>query len=75
MLPKCIAVLVLPSQIAPTIKGRMMEQGTTLVQYQPLGSLPNLFRVAISNPIVTSADVDFLVEEIERLGRDIPYPL
>lgn len=53
----------------------MMEQGTTLVQYQPLGSLPNLFRVAISNPVVTSADVDFLVDEIERLGRDIPYPL
>ncbi|KAL8564651.1 hypothetical protein ACOMHN_004145 [Nucella lapillus] len=61
-------------KIAPTIKGRMMEHGTTLVQYQPLGSLPNLFRVAISNPIITSADVDFLVDEIERLGRDIPFP-
>ena len=74
-LVKYIAGVSLPRQIAPTIKGRMMEQGTTLVQYQPLGSLPNLFRVAISNPVVTSADVDFLVDEIERLGRDIPYPL
>ena len=61
--------------MAPIIKGRMMEQGTTLVQYQPLGSLPNCFRVAISNQIVTCADVDFLVDEIERLGKDIPYPL
>ncbi|KAK7482347.1 hypothetical protein BaRGS_00026366, partial [Batillaria attramentaria] len=62
------------SKVAPTIKARMMEAGTTMVQYQPLGNLPNCFRVALSNPVVTLADLDFLVDEIERLGRDIPYP-
>nr|KAG5696067.1 hypothetical protein BaRGS_017179 [Batillaria attramentaria] len=63
---------LLVKEVAPTIKARMMEAGTTMVQYQPLGKLPNCFRVALSNPVVTLADLDFLVDEIERLGRDIP---
>lgn len=66
--------MIFALQVASIIKGRMMESGTTLVQYQPLGNLPNLFRVAISNPILTTRDMDFLVEEIERLGSDLPYP-
>jgi hypothetical protein len=45
-----------------------------MVQYQPLGVHPNFFRVAISNQIVTKGDVDFLVDEIDRLGKDIPFP-
>ena len=52
----------------------MMEAGTVMVQYQPVGDLPNFFRVAISNPIVTSRDLDFLLDEIEKLGHDIPLP-
>lgn len=58
-------------QVAPKIKARMMESGSTLVGYQPLGNLPNFFRMVISNPGVTEADLDFFVDEIERLGRDI----
>lgn len=57
------------------IKALMMESGTTMVQYQPLGTMPNFFRVAVSNPILTTQDMDFLVDEIDRLGRDIPYPI
>ncbi|XP_064615118.1 glutamate decarboxylase 1-like [Liolophura sinensis] len=57
--------------VAPKIKARMMESGATLVGYQPLGNLPNFFRMVISNPGVTEADLDFFVEEIERLGRDL----
>ncbi|PVD37189.1 hypothetical protein C0Q70_04184 [Pomacea canaliculata] len=56
-------------------KALMMESGTTMVQYQPLGTMPNFFRVAVSNPILTTQDMDFLVDEIDRLGRDIPYPI
>ena len=62
-----------PKQVAPIIKGRMLTHGTIMVQYQPLSRLPNFFRVAISNPLVMFDDVDFLIDEIDRLGHDIPY--
>ncbi|GFR84952.1 glutamate decarboxylase 1 [Elysia marginata] len=60
--------------VAPTLKARMMECGSLMVQYQPLGKLPNLFRVAVSNPALTRQDLDFLLEEMDNLGRDIPTP-
>ena len=58
-------------QIAPKIKAMMMERGSTMVGYQPLGKIPNFFRMVISNPAVETADVDFLMDEIERLGEEI----
>lgn len=58
-------------QVAPVIKARMMEYGTTMVSYQPLGDKVNFFRMVISNPAATHQDIDFLIEEIERLGQDL----
>lgn len=58
-------------QVAPVIKARMMEHGTTMVSYQPLGDKVNFFRMVISNPAATHQDIDFLIEEIERLGQDL----
>lgn len=65
-----VVVWSLP-QVAPVIKARMMEYGTTMVSYQPLGDKVNFFRVVISNPAATHQDIDFLIEEIERLGQDL----
>ncbi|ESO96424.1 hypothetical protein LOTGIDRAFT_115956, partial [Lottia gigantea] len=59
------------NKIAPQIKAQMMESGTMLVQYQPLGDLPNFFRVAISNPVITTRDIDFMIDEIDCIGRDL----
>lgn len=53
------------------IKARMMEYGTTMVGYQPQGDKVNFFRMVISNPAATFEDIDFLIEEIERLGQDL----
>lgn len=53
------------------IKARMMEYGTTMVSYQPLGDKVNFFRMVISNPAATHQDIDFLIDEIERLGQDL----
>lgn len=53
------------------IKARMMEYGTTMVSYQPQGDKVNFFRMVISNPAATFEDIDFLIEEIERLGQDL----
>ena len=57
--------------MAPRIKAKMMEKGSTMVGYQPLGELPNFFRMIVSNPATNCADIDFLVEEIAKLGEEI----
>ncbi|XP_038044200.1 glutamate decarboxylase 1-like isoform X2 [Patiria miniata] len=58
-------------KVAPAIKARMMATGTLMVGYQPLGDKVNFFRMVFSNPAATKADVDFLLDETERLGRDL----
>uniref|UniRef100_A0A8C1YSC5 Glutamate decarboxylase 1 n=1 Tax=Cyprinus carpio TaxID=7962 RepID=A0A8C1YSC5_CYPCA len=58
-------------KVAPKIKAMMMECGTTMVGYQPQGNKVNFFRMVVSNPAVTRSDIDFLIDEIERLGQDL----
>lgn len=58
-------------KVAPKIKAMMMESGTTMVGYQPQGNKVNFFRMVISNPAASRSDIDFLVEELERLGQDL----
>uniref|UniRef100_A0A8C9TYU9 Glutamate decarboxylase 1 n=1 Tax=Scleropages formosus TaxID=113540 RepID=A0A8C9TYU9_SCLFO len=58
-------------KVAPKIKAMMMESGTTMVGYQPQGDKVNFFRMVISNQAATKSDIDFLIEEIERLGQDL----
>ncbi|TSM68895.1 Glutamate decarboxylase 1 [Bagarius yarrelli] len=57
--------------VAPKIKAMMMECGSTMVGYQPQGEKVNFFRMVISNPAATMSDIDFLIDEIERLGQDL----
>jgi glutamate decarboxylase len=58
-------------QITPILKGRLMSAGTLMIGYQPQGQLPNFFRVIVSNQAVNESDIDFLVEELDRLGHDL----
>lgn len=58
-------------QVAPEIKQRMVEKGTLFIGYQPDGDLVNFFRMIFNNMDVLVSDVDFLVEEIDRLGCDL----
>uniref|UniRef100_A0AAY4E888 Glutamate decarboxylase 1a n=1 Tax=Denticeps clupeoides TaxID=299321 RepID=A0AAY4E888_9TELE len=58
-------------KVAPKIKAMMMESGTTMVGYQPQGNKVNFFRMVVSNHAVTRSDIDFLIDEIERLGNDL----
>lgn len=48
-----------------------MKQGTLMISYQPLGDIPNFFRNIISNAGVQKKDVDFLLDELDRLGHDL----
>ena len=56
-------------QVAPRIKAMMMEQGNAMVGYQPLGNLPNFFRIVLTNPCLSTEDVDFFLDETARLGE------
>lgn len=58
-------------KVTALIKGRMMTAGTIMISYQPLGELPNFFRSIISNQAIQESDIDFMLEEIDRLGHDL----
>ncbi|CAJ0942109.1 unnamed protein product, partial [Mesorhabditis belari] len=58
-------------KIAPKIKAKMMERGTTMVGYQPDKKRPNFFRMIISNQAITRADLDFLIDEIVDIGESL----
>lgn len=60
-------------KVAPKIKQRMMEKGTMMVGYTPLApkKLVNFFRIIIHNPLCDFSDMDFVIDEIQRLGNDL----
>ncbi|XP_075871654.1 glutamate decarboxylase 1-like [Nelusetta ayraudi] len=58
-------------QVAPQIKARMMEKGSVMIGYQPLGAKVNFFRCVLSNPATQHEDIDFLLDEIVKLGHDL----
>lgn len=59
------------AKVAPVIKEQMMRQGSMMVGYQPLGNKVNFFRVTVFSPLISTKDLDFFLDEIERLGKDL----
>ena len=59
------------TKVAPEIKKRMTERGSMMIAYQPLKEHVNFFRMINSNPGQTFEDMDFILDEIERLGKDL----
>ena len=49
----------------------MMRQGTMMVTYQPLDDLPNFFRLVLQNSALTHEDMDYFINEFQRLGADL----
>ncbi|XP_041459026.1 glutamate decarboxylase 1-like isoform X1 [Lytechinus variegatus] len=60
-------------KVAPEIKAMMMNKGTVMVGYQPLGSKVNFFRMIVNNTASTKSDIDFMLDEIERLGKPLTW--
>lgn len=58
-------------QVAPKIKERMMKEGTMMITYQPINDLPNFFRLVLQNSSLNESDMDYFINEIERLGSDL----
>lgn len=60
--------------IAPTIKERMIKQGTMMIGYTPMAhkGLVNFFRMVVNcQPPPTKENMDFVVEQIEKYGEDL----
>lgn len=49
----------------------MMKKGSMMVGYQPLENKVNFFRMVVLSPQVSQKDLDFCLDEIERLGNDM----
>uniref|UniRef100_A0A5F9DIM3 Glutamate decarboxylase like 1 n=1 Tax=Oryctolagus cuniculus TaxID=9986 RepID=A0A5F9DIM3_RABIT len=57
--------------VAPAIKERMMKKGSLMLGYQPHRGKVNFFRQVVISPQVRREDMDFLLDEIDLLGRDM----
>ncbi|XP_017059775.1 cysteine sulfinic acid decarboxylase [Drosophila ficusphila] len=60
--------------VAPKIKEQMVHSGTLMVGYSPLKSknLGNFLRMVLTCfPVLKSEELDFILDEIERLGEQI----
>ncbi len=72
-LPRDDAVL---HRVPPVVKEALTRLGTLMVGYQPLKhkNLPNFFRMVVHClPKSTRSDMDFVLDEIERVGKDISF--
>ena len=51
----------------------MSEAGSMMIGFNPLEfkGYVNFFRIIISNPLTTENDLDFVLDEMERLGKDM----
>jgi len=58
-------------KVTAELKSRMMYAGNLMISYQPLDNKPNFFRSIISNQACTEEDIDFMLEELDRLGIDL----
>jgi len=59
------------SRVPPEIKKRMLDKGSTMVCYQPLKEHRNFFRMICANPASTEQDMDWVLDEIVALGKDL----
>jgi len=58
------------------VKARMQEKGSAMIGFQSVPiygdpNPPNFFRFALSNPYLKNSDMDYLLDEIEELGKDL----
>lgn len=58
-------------QVAPIIKERMMKKGSMMIGYQPHLGRVNFFRQIVISPQLSREDMDFVLDEIEKLGKDL----
>jgi len=58
-------------KVAPIIKERMTKAGSMMIGYNKQGDMSNFWRMVTTQVDNSFADMDFILEEFERLGHDI----
>ncbi|XP_040166564.1 cysteine sulfinic acid decarboxylase [Anopheles arabiensis] len=58
-------------KVAPKVKERMMKDGSMMITYQPIHDKPNFFRLVLQNSSLDKSDMNYIIDEIERLGKDL----
>jgi hypothetical protein len=53
------------------LKAAMVANGTMMISYQPLRNFPNFFRMVTVSPTANEADMDFVLDELDRLGNGL----
>lgn len=50
----------------------MQRAGDALINFQPLGSLPNFFRIVFASPLsIEEADLDSLLDRMDQYGQEL----
>ncbi|XP_040901337.1 acidic amino acid decarboxylase GADL1-like [Toxotes jaculatrix] len=57
--------------VAPVVKERMMKKGSMMMGYQTHCDKANFFRMVVISPQVSREDLDFVLDEIHNLGKDL----
>ncbi|KAM7420139.1 hypothetical protein PAMA_014718 [Pampus argenteus] len=57
--------------VAPVVKERMMKKGSMMISYQTHKDKANFFRMVVISPQVSEEDMDFVLDEIHNLGKDL----
>lgn len=59
-------------QVAPALKMRMQQSGDAMIGFQPLGGLPNFFRLVFASAsALRCEDLDALMGRMDALGRKL----
>ncbi|XP_065839426.1 glutamate decarboxylase 1-like isoform X2 [Oscarella lobularis] len=60
-------------KVGPEVKKGMTKKGSLLVGYQICKEFCNYFRMIVHNEAVGKADMDYVLDEVERLGKDLKF--
>lgn len=59
-------------KIAPVLKERMIMAGTMMVGYSPVKGMGNFLRMVVAGfPAAEHKDMDFVLDELQRLGENL----
>ncbi|KAK9808552.1 hypothetical protein WJX73_007613 [Symbiochloris irregularis] len=60
------------AKVTPAIKSKMQHAGDALINFQPLGSLPNFFRIVFSSALsIREEDLDGLLNRMDQYGQGV----
>uniref|UniRef100_A0A3B4U5L3 Acidic amino acid decarboxylase GADL1-like n=1 Tax=Seriola dumerili TaxID=41447 RepID=A0A3B4U5L3_SERDU len=57
--------------VAPVVKERVMKKCSMMISHQTHCDKANFFRMVVISPQVSREDMDFVLDEIHSLGKDL----